>query len=300
MTSVVVGAIDDAFAGEDFQPLESITYVDTSVRRSRTEEYLQGVDWHDADQVRRVLRVFERLISRYLQEAAGDTAHLARLRRELANDGYQLTDEARILRIGPHLLTGSLATLKDPAAIEEQLARLAGAADDDPALAVGSAKELVESTAKVVLTERGLSFAARADLPELVRAAKEALMLQPNQQAEGPDGTQAVKKILGGLITITSGLAELRNRGYGTGHGTAGARVGLHPRHAHLAVNTSITWCRLMLDTLHDPQAPWKIANTKPSDPEPRSQARPFSICWSKGPNRRVLIVVPPVKPATA
>jgi len=264
MTSVIVGAIDDAFTDEEFQPLESIPYTDTSVRRSRTEEYLQAVDWHDADHVRRVLRVFERLISRYLQEVAGDTTYLARLRRELSNDGYQLTDEARILRIGPQLPAGSLATLKDPAAIEEQLERLAGAADDDPALAVGSAKELVESTAKVVLSERGRSFADRADLPELVRAAQEALMLHPTQQAEGPDGTQAVKKILGGLITITSGLAELRNRGYGTGHGVAGARAGLHPRHAHLAVNASITWCRLMLDTLHDPQAPWATASRQP------------------------------------
>lgn len=89
-------------------------------------------------------------------------------------------------------------------------------------------------------------------------------MLHPTQQAEGPDGTQAVKKILGGLITITSGLAELRNRGYGTGHGVAGARAGLRPRHAHLAVNASITWCRLMLDTLHDPQAPWATASRQP------------------------------------
>lgn len=264
MTLVTVGAIDDAFADEEFQPLESIAYVDTSVRRSRTEEYLQGIDWNDVDQMHRALRVFERLIARYLQEVAGDTTQLSRLRRDLSNDGYRLTDEARILRIGPQLPAGSLANLKDPAAIEEQLERLAGAADADPALAVGSAKELVESTAKVVLTERGLSFADRADLPELVRAAQEALMLHPNQQAEGPDGTQAVKKILGGLITITSGLAELRNRGYGTGHVAAGVRVGLHPRHAHLAVNTSITWCRLMLDTLHDPQAPWTTASHPP------------------------------------
>ena len=138
MTSVVVGAIDDAFNDEEFQPLGSITYTDTSVRRSRTEEYLQAVDWHDTDQVRRVLRVFERLISRYLQEVAGDTTYLARLRRELSNNGYQLTDEVRILRIGPQLPAGSLANLQDSAAIEEQLDRLAGAADDDPALAVVS------------------------------------------------------------------------------------------------------------------------------------------------------------------
>jgi hypothetical protein len=62
------------------------------------------------------------------------------------------------------------------------------------------------------------------------------------------------------VSTIAAGLAELRNRGYGTGHGAAGARVGLRPRHAHLAVNAAFTWCQLMLDTLADPEAPWRDA----------------------------------------
>ena len=64
-----------------------------------------------------------------------------------------------------------------------------------------------------------------------------------------------MKRILGGLITITNGLGELRNRGYGTGHGSSGERVGLRPRHARLAVNAAVTWCCLILDTLADPEA---------------------------------------------
>ncbi|MGH3380794.1 MAG: abortive infection family protein [Actinoallomurus sp.] len=54
------------------------------------------------------------------------------------------------------------------------------------------------------------------------------------------------------------GLAELRSRGYGTGHGSASVPVGLVPRHAHLAVNAAFAWCRLILDTLADPKAPWR------------------------------------------
>ncbi|MGH3960669.1 abortive infection family protein [Mycobacterium sp.] len=46
--------------------------------------------------------------------------------------------------------------------------------------------------------------------------------------------------------------------GLGTGHGPATARVGLGTRHAHLAVNAALTWCQLMLDTLADPEAPWR------------------------------------------
>ena len=52
----------------------------------------------------------------------------------------------------------------------------------------------------------------------------------------------SVKRILGAVTTIANGLAELRNRGMGTGHGPATARVGLRTRHAHLAVNAALTW----------------------------------------------------------
>ncbi|WP_368861958.1 abortive infection family protein [Frankia gtarii] len=74
----------------------------------------------------------------------------------------------------------------------------------------------------------------------------------------GPDGSDGVKKILGAVADIPVGLGELRNRRYGTGHGPAGARTGLRPRHAHLAVNAALTWCHLVLDTLSGPDAPWR------------------------------------------
>ncbi|MET8361329.1 abortive infection family protein [Micromonospora sp. NPDC005171] len=80
--------------------------------------------------------------------------------------------------------------------------------------------------------------------------------------APGPDGSDAIKRLLGSVSGIAIGLAELRNRGYGTGHGPATAPVGLGPRHARLAVNAAFTWCQLMLDTLADPKAPWRKGQT--------------------------------------
>lgn len=56
----------------------------------------------------------------------------------------------------PQISVALIATLRDPAAIREQLGRLQGIAQSDPPLAIGTAKELVESTAKMVLQERGL------------------------------------------------------------------------------------------------------------------------------------------------
>jgi hypothetical protein len=123
----------------------------------------------------------------------------------------------------------------DPSAIREQLDRMRRAVSDDPALAVGSAKELIESTAKVVLVELGHVVDEKADLPELARSCPLALGLHPSAPS-GPDSSEGVKRILGAVTTVANGLAELRDRGHGTGHGQTTARVGLGPRHAHLAV----------------------------------------------------------------
>lgn len=97
-------------------------------------------------------------------------------------------------------------------------------------------------------------------MPALVKQAQKALHLAASSVTPGPDGTDAVKKILGGVASIAVGVAELRNRGYGTGHGQASAPPNLGIRHAQLAANAAITWCQLMLDTLGDLAAPWRKA----------------------------------------
>jgi len=252
MTGSTLGEISTAFEDEGFAPHPDCTYEDSSVRRQRTQAYLDAVDWSDPRRVMLALRVFERLMHGF------EAGYTEQFRQSLRRDGY-ITDPAsgHISAAGPQFAAASLACLKDPSAIREQLDRIQRAVPDDPALAVGSAKELIESTAKVVLAELGVAVSDNADLPELVRQAQQALALHPSSAVPGPDGTEAVKRILGAVSTIPVGLAELRNRGYGTGHGPAAARVGLRARHAHLAVNAAFTWCQLMLDTLADPEAPW-------------------------------------------
>ncbi|WP_232542910.1 abortive infection family protein [Streptomyces sp. QHH-9511] len=55
----------------------------------------------------------------------------------------------------------------------------------------------------------------------MVKQAQKALHLDASSVTPGPDGTDAVKKILGGVASIGVGAAEFRNRGYGTGHSQA-------------------------------------------------------------------------------
>lgn len=155
---------------------------------------------------------------------------------------------------------GALNNLTEPA-INEHLDRISRAiVSEDPAQAIGSAKELIESTAKIVLRKLGKEADEAWDLPKLVLEAQKALKVHPSSAIPGADAADGVKKILGAATSITTGVAELRNRGYGTGHGPVTNRTGLGIRHARLAVGASRLWCEFMLDTLDDPSAPWQRA----------------------------------------
>lgn len=252
MTDSTVGEIEQAFYDEGFQPVSDPSYQDSGARRTRTQEYLHGIDWSDQAEVSRALRVFERLLHGFSEES------LSQLRRSLRRDGYELSERGDIEPIDPRLSDGALSNLRDASAILDHLRRIQRGLVEDPAQVIGSAKELIESTAKLVLQERDCSFGEDDKLPALINRAQEALGLRPADALPGPDGSHAVKRILGAATAMATGVDELRNKGWGTGHGQASGRTGLHERHAPLAVNAAFTWCQLMLDTLADSEAPWR------------------------------------------
>jgi hypothetical protein len=145
MTSSTLGEIGAAFQDELFAPNPDCTYQDSSSRRTLTQEYLEAVDWTDINQVNRVLRVFERLTQGF------EPQYSAKFLNALRRDGYAVDEETgHIMPIGPRFAPDSLKNVTDASAIRQQLSRIQRAILDDPALAVGSAKELIESTAKVV------------------------------------------------------------------------------------------------------------------------------------------------------
>jgi hypothetical protein len=262
-----VKAIEGLWQDQGFMPVSELHYEDSSVRRTTFESYAAGVDWTDVAQVERALRVFESQLRWLARQEWHRASSFDEVRKLLDNDGFELDERCRIRWLRPPALEATLAGLTDPSGIRAELERIRRALPDDPAGAIGAAKQLVEATAKVVLTERHLPVAGDAKVPELVKAAQQALHLHPSSIILGPDSSEAVKKILGGVSSIAVGVAELRNRGYGSGHGQASTPTGLSPRHAHLAVNAAITWCHLLLDTLADPTAPWRRQRANVSDP---------------------------------
>lgn len=188
------------------------------------------------------------------------------LRSWLASNDRPMHDKLYGASPGSRILPEpDLASLRDPAAIEDQMGRMRRGLDDgDLSQAIGSAKDLIEATAKTVLNELGIDFHERDDVPALARAVQKTLGLHPDVIAPTRPGAEAVRKILGGLTAISTGIAELRNH-YGTGHGR-GHTVLLEARHAELAVDASVLYCRTVLAALADPGAPWK----RSAEPEAR------------------------------
>lgn len=148
----------------------------------------------------------------------------------------------------------ALAAVSDPGVIYDHLLRLGDSVNSDPRLAVSTAKAIIESTAKLVLTARGRTYSRSAKVPALVTSAQESLGLSAKGVSEEEP---ELRKLLQSLVTLTQGVTEIRNR-VGVDHGAESVPAWVKPRHARLVVGAAQVWCQLMLETLADPSAPWR------------------------------------------
>jgi hypothetical protein len=165
-----------------------------------------------------------------------------------------LADQCRA--IANRLLSGSpdLVALKKTAVVfdakhlAEQIHRIEQSIDADPSLAIGTAKELIETCCKTILAARGKTIAGLADVPTLTKETFKELRLIPEGVPDSARGSKVIKRLLSNLATIANGLAELRDL-YGTGHGKHGKALGLSPRHAKLAVGAAVTLASFLFET---------------------------------------------------
>jgi hypothetical protein len=154
-------------------------------------------------------------------------------------------------------VSASLAAAPTESGIRLAVARLEWSRAE-PEERVGAAKELVEATIKYALGQLAEAHDANAEIPALAKQLHKRLRLDPSAIAPTNKGADTIVRILGGLMNIPQGLAELRNAGYGTGHGQATRISGIRPRHSDLAVRAAIAYAAFVLDTVNDPEAPWR------------------------------------------
>lgn len=197
-TQITLRDIDGLWTDEGFEPgPEDKFSLDTSERRRRYRQYLDAVNWTDMGQVRRALRVFWATACHIVGDYDGEG--IAMLERQ----GYSFDADGNPsggpfnMGLREELLRG----IEDPHVLLDHIGRIETAASgEDPALVIGSAKELVESTAKIVLKARGVAFdAAKDELPVLIKKSQIALGVHSSVVVPGADGEQSSRKILSGV-----------------------------------------------------------------------------------------------------
>lgn len=262
-TDLTIRIVAELWEDHGFAPIppDELKYQDSGQRRTVFMLYAEGVDWSDPNHVRRALLVFEDFIRAYRSpDEQGMPKWMDDIRVRLERDGFTLESDGKISWSNPPVLVRDLSGLSEASGIMIELERIRRDLTDDPSGAIGASKQPIEATAKTALRELAIEVDQNAAIPTLISTVQKALKLDAGSAPDGPDGSKAVKKILSGSVNIAVGVAELRNQGFGSGHGQVSAPPGLGVRHARLTVNAAVTWCEFILDTLSDPAAPWRGA----------------------------------------
>lgn len=153
--------------------------------------------------------------------SSGDTKH------------HSLREHAKLLRAGN---------------LEESILRLEKSADSDVSQAIGTAKDIIETTCKTILSDRGVEVPRTPKFDWLTKETLKTLNLIPEGISDERAGAKTIKVMLHNLASVAKCLDELRNF-YGTGHGRHGRAIGLQSRHAKLAAHASVAFCNFVLNT---------------------------------------------------
>jgi hypothetical protein len=160
-----LGVIANAFDAEDIRCDDGFVPPVGGQRRSLVEQYYHSINWKDPSDVAKVLRVYEAELMG-LERA---TTHESRNYRErllgnLQRDG--ITFENGRLRLPASVsYTGyasSAASRLNLPGLQMQIERIMQSIDTDPAHAIGTAKEMIETTCKSILTARGETYSRKA------------------------------------------------------------------------------------------------------------------------------------------
>lgn len=247
VVGLVLREIDNLFDNHDVKHLNlPPEQLPTGARRSRVEGYYASIDWTNTSDVRKILGVYEDILLDIPQEDyKKKDAFIALLKR----DGYTYEDN----RIVSASFRGDLIQAIRNASLDVKylhiyIDRINVSVETDPALAIGSMKELLEATLKTILAGKGINVGSGDDIPQLLKAVQKGLELAPDDIEDAKRGSDTIRRTLSNLGQIVVGISELRNL-YGTGHGHHAGYRGLGSRHARLVVGAGAALCIFLLET---------------------------------------------------
>ncbi len=194
-----------------------------------------------------------------------DSSHVTKLvqifNENLKNDGFEIVEKTRIsnkpIFSGRQKISGidsiknkntELSQKLNAEYVTQQISLMESSIGIAPHVAIGVAKELIETCCKKILTERSIEIDKSLDLIQLLKQTNKELKLSPDDIADEKKAAKTIKTILGSLGTVVHGICELRNE-YGSGHGKEAKFKGLSSRHAKLAVGAASTLAIFLIET---------------------------------------------------
>jgi hypothetical protein len=146
--------------------------------------------------------------------------------------------EIQPIGAGAHLASTNKAHIKkylNTKYVDAKIMTMHDALNKDSELAIGTAKELLETTCKSILKQKNVEIDKDWTLPVLVKNTYKLFDFKPKDADRPENAEKAILMILSGLNSIVQGIAELRNS-YGTGHGKDADFKGLEAKYAKLLV----------------------------------------------------------------
>lgn len=179
----------------------------------------------------------------------------------LKEDNYEIVEKSSIsgrpIFVGRQRLvgkesiekkSGELKNILDADYVTQQITLMETSIENAPHMAIGIAKELIETCCKSIFEERNELYDKNWDLTKLMKETTKLLKLTPEDIPNESRAASSIKQILGSLCSVVQGIGEIRNE-YGSGHGKNGKFKGLQPRHAKLAVGSASTLAIYLLET---------------------------------------------------
>lgn len=107
----------------------------------------------------------------------------------------------------------NMAVAFDAKHLAEQIRRMEKSVEDDPPLALGTAKELLETCCRTILRERGKPVAGSPDMPALLKVAMKELNLVPESVPAHAKGGDIIKRLLSNLGSICQCMVQAARSG---------------------------------------------------------------------------------------
>lgn len=122
--------------------------------------------------------------------------------------------------------------------VSKQIRLMNNSIENNPHLALGISKELIETCCKYILNKANVEINKEWDVAKLVKETNKQIDVMPFEVENIELARTSISKILSGFSNIVHGITELRNS-YGTGHGHSPEFKSLDIIYTKLAVSAS-------------------------------------------------------------